>query len=136
MKLQAILSGMKAIHWAWWALWIGSMTLLGAIILWHLVDRSSELADQFPPWRQSLCEQAKVAATVASFSLFFALAAAGDPPKSSLFMAIAVGSIMLYFAISTMAFMMIDHTSMKNSWRMHTKHERQSLPGKTMPAMK
>src|SRR5689334_21874358 len=35
MNMKAIVTRIKAVHWAWWLLWLGAMALLGLVVINH-----------------------------------------------------------------------------------------------------
>jgi hypothetical protein len=140
MKRQAILAGIKATHWSWWVLWLGSMTLLGLTVLWHQKNGLSELAEQFRSGHYLLpiefCMiKGMVGAGVgaASMSFFFAFAAMIDPKAASLCKSLSVGVIMLYFAYHTMAFMTFSHIYMRGYLREHKVFEGPTVPRGAVP---
>lgn len=141
MKLQSLLTRIKATHWTWWILWLCSMVLLGYVILWHRMAGVAGLAEQFRPGHYLLPIEFCVIKNMAEAGVYavvmscaFVFAAVIQPGKGSLSMAMAVGVIMLYFAYHTLFFMTISHLYMKGYRQTHAIPEDRAVPGQKTPA--
>jgi hypothetical protein len=143
MNLQTLRAGIKATHWSWWALWLGSMALLGLTIVNHQGAGMSDLAESFRPQHFPLDGESvmlkgmtKVAACGALVSFVMVFTAVTRPEEASKAMAAAVGVILLYFAIHTLGFMVFAGWRMKAHVRTLTTPAGATVPKQTIPAEK
>jgi hypothetical protein len=117
MNIKAIVIRIKAVHWAWWLLWLGAMALLGLVVINHagMTKRlGPDWAETFrPTWRLlpahiiMLRDLTKCAGLVAVLSVVSAVGALGRPKNAPLCMAVAVGVILGFFWLYTSTLVMM-----------------------------
>src|SRR5438876_6122560 len=137
MNCKSIISRIRMVHVAWWALWLFSMALVGLTVLNHAgLDHAinfRETADTLRyPWGLIpidilfLRDLREIAGFMALFSLGFVCIAVMWPAKGAYFMALAVGVILLFFSMCTAVFILL------SGRLMHSAVRGQSVP--TAPA--
>ncbi len=128
---------LKAIHWMWWAVWMFSVTWLGAVIVHHPTEEVKVLAEQLRPFTFNGLlpvhvllhrDLAKAASWTLCLSVALAAGAVCRPAKAQVLVPLAVGLAFLFFAFHTLFY-----SYMATAWMRATVHERAPAPAPSRP---
>lgn len=112
-KLKLLTERLKEVHWMWWMIWLASVLLLGLVIIRHPTREMHELA---PPFRSTTINGllpvhiilhrglGKMAGYTLAISVVLVVAGLSRPQTVRLGIQLAVGLVLLFFALYTMCY--------------------------------